>query len=576
MKRSVPHALFLLAFLPFVFAGDGERSPTPAIEVAAERLVELGRADSRVQQHLLHLSREIGPRLTGSTNLQIASSWAVRRFEELGLVARLEEWGTFPVGFDRGPWSGRVVGDEEPLDFITPAWSPGTNGPVRARAVLQPDTAEAVERLGRKLEGVWLVRDDARIDRDLRESIRRAVAQQRIAGVVIPGPESNLLVMGGNHRLEWEKLPTDVRVTVRRDQHTALVERLKAGEVLELEFDIQNRFVKGPVPQYNVVADLVGSEKPNEFVIVQAHLDTWDGAEGTCDNGTGVSTTLEAARLLVEAGLRPKRTIRFVLYSGEEQGLFGSRAYVEEHAAELARTSIVLNHDNGTNFLAGIQATRAMLPAFEQVFAPVQALDPERPFEISVVDGIRPGPSDHAPFVEAGVPAFHWTQSSEGYRHIHHTQHDLFEMAIPEDQQHSALVVAISAYGFASLDELVDRTDMSAPEPRRMGVFLDGNAVQRVIEDSLAAQAGWKEGDVIVAIDGVSVDDRGALQRAIQVGGSKKTVRLRRGEEELDTVIDWSGDPDEARRLELQRRAAAEGREPEEERPRRGRRNQNQ
>jgi carboxypeptidase Q len=568
MKRPSPHARPGLLLLPALFltaaiawpatsrvdgAGSAE-APAAALslEAAAERLVELSRGDNQVQQHLWHLTREIGPRLTGSSNLQIASSWALRRFEELGLEARMEEWGAFPVGFDRGPWSGGVVG-EEPLEFITPAWSPGTRGNVRARAVLQPDTAEAVERMGRKLEGVWLVRDDAGLDRDLRESIRRAVAQHRIAGVVQPGPTSNLLVMGGSHRITWDNLPTDVRITVRHDQHQALVERLRAGEKLELEFDIQNRFVQGPIPQYNVVADLVGSERPNEFVIVQAHLDSWDGAEGTCDNGTGVSTTLEAARLLVESGLRPRRTIRFVLYSGEEQGLFGSRAYVQMHAGEMERTSIVLNHDNGTNPLAGIQATRRMLPAFERVFAPVQGLDPQRPFEIRLVDGIRPGPSDHAPFVEAGVPAFHWIQSAEGYRHIHHTQHDRFEMANAQDQEHSALVIAIAAHGFAALEELVERTDMSAPEPRRMGVFLEGNAVQRVIPDSRAARAGWQPGDVILAVDGVAPGEGSSLQELLQRGGPIKTLRVRRGAEELDTVLDWSDEADEPRRLERQR-----------------------
>ncbi len=534
-----------------------ERGAELGHEAALERLVQLARDDNRVQDHLEYLTRSIGPRLTGSSNLQIATSWALRRFEELGLDARLEEWGSFPVGFDRGPARGRIVSPEEPLEFITQAWSAGTRGPLRARAMLQPDTAEAVERMAKHLEGAWLVRDDAALDRDRRDAVRRAVARYRIAGLVQAGPESNLLVMGGNHRVDWEKLPTDVRVLLRHDQHRALADRLRAGEELELEFDIQNRFVKGPIPQHNVIADLVGSERPHEFVIVQAHLDSWDGAEGACDNGTGVSTTLEAARLLVEAGLRPRRTIRFVLYSGEEQGLFGSNAYVEMHAAELARTSIVLNHDNGTNPLAGIQATRAMLPAFERVFAPVQALDPERPFAIQLVDGIRPGPSDHAPFVRAGVPAFHWVQSREGYSHIHHTQHDLFEAASAADQEHSALVVALAAFGFAALEELVDRTDMTAPEPRRVGVFLEGRTVSRVVEGARAAQAGWRSGDVILSVDGVELGERVTLQRELARGGSRKLFRLQRGDEILETVIDWSDDPDEARRLERIEASAA-------------------
>ncbi len=356
--------------------------------------------------------------------------------------------------------------------------------------------------------------------------------------------------MGGNHRITWDDLPREVRITLLERQHRELVGWLEEGREVELEFDIRNHFIEGPVPQHNVVADLVGSERPDEFVIVQAHLDSWDAAEGACDDGTGVATTIEAARILVSAGLVPRRTIRFVLYGGEEQGLLGSSAYVRDHADELERISIVLNHDNGTNPVAGIEATDAMLADFERVFAPVRALDPERPFEIRRVDGLRPGPSDHAPFVRANVPAFHWIQSPEGYSRIHHTQHDVLEAADPASQEHSAIVIALAAFGFAQAEHLVDRTNLVAPEPRRMGVFLDGLTVRRVIDGSRAAKAGWRAGDEIVAIDGEALESARDLRRLLQRGPSRKTFRLRRGEEEFESELDWSDDPDEPRRLE--------------------------
>ena len=122
---------------------------------------------------------------------------------------------------------------------------------------------------------------------------------------------------------------------------------------------------------YNVIADIPGTEKPDEIVIVGGHIDSWDGATGTTDNGTGVATTLEAARLLMAAGAKPRRTIRFMLWSGEEQGLLGSVAWIKDHAAELDNISAVLVHDGGTNYVSGIQATAAMLPAMKIAFKPV-------------------------------------------------------------------------------------------------------------------------------------------------------------------------------------------------------------
>jgi hypothetical protein len=304
-----------------------------------------------------------------------------------------------------------------------------------------------------------------------------------------------------------------------------------------------------------VVAELRGSEFPQEYVIVQGHIDGWDGAQGACDNGTGVATTLEAARLLSGLGIAPRRTIRFVLYSGEEQGLFGSRGYVRRHEEELERISIVLNHDNGTNFLRGIGPTSAMLADFEEVFAPIQELDPERPFELRVSPGLTPGPSDHAPFIEAGVPAFHWDQSEEGYRRLHHTQHDTLAEVNDADQSHSSRVVALAAWRFAALDHLVDRTRMRQPSPRRMGVYLnqdDGRLVDSVVEGSLAAGAGWQAGDRILAIDDVVVESRGEIQAELQRGGPRKVVRLERAGAELETVLDYSEDPMERERQEWQ------------------------
>jgi hypothetical protein len=539
-------------------------TPTESAAVVDE-LISHAEGDSRVEEHLRTLSFDIGGRLTSSHSLMKAEQWCRDQFASWGLDARLEEWGTFPVGFDRGPWSGGMVAPERvDYEFVTRAWSAGTNGPLRARAVLAPTTEEELASVRDRLPGAWLVRKGAPRRRGRGEenadgaAIAEAIAAAGIAGEVL-GSRGDLLLTSGRHAISWDDLPGDVRITLRRDFHDDLVARLEEGQAVELEFDVRNEFFEGPVPLHNVVADWRGSEKPDEYVIVCGHLDTWDGAQGTVDNGTGVSTTLEAARLLASVGARPKRTIRFLLWSGEEQGLLGSRAYVEQNREIMEKVSAVLNHDGGTNYLSGLTITKQMEPQLRAALAPLFELSEDFPFELRVAEGLPNfGSSDHASFVKAGVPGFFWNQSGRSnYNHMHHTQYDTFETAVPEYQRHSALVAAIAAFQIADLDQLLDRDNMvlpPPPPPRRMGVQLEDVVVSEVIGNGKAAEAGWQAGDKILAIDGVDVSTRGEVVRALQSGGPRKVFALERAGEKIESVLDYSEDPDEARRAERRSR----------------------
>ena len=253
-------------------------------------------------------------------------------------------------------------------------------------------------------------------------SLRKELEDAKAAGIVSPS-SSELLVTAGLHRITWDKLPTLPSVTLLRKQFDELAAWLKEGKTVTLEFDIRNYFKKGPVVLYNVIADIPGSERPDEYVIVGGHIDSWDGATGATDNGTGVATTLEAARILMKAGVKPKRTIRFMLWSGEEQGLLGSAAYVKAHKELTPKISAVIVHDGGTNYLSGIGATEAMVSDFEQVFAPIKELDPKYPFVVRQVPGLSGAYSDHASFLAANVPGFFWRQSGSAcYQRTHHTQ----------------------------------------------------------------------------------------------------------------------------------------------------------
>jgi hypothetical protein len=533
-----------------------------------ERLLDLSARDNRVVETARRIAKEHPKRLTGSRGYDEAAAWAVEQFRSYGLEARLETWGEFPVRFDRGIQQGRIVSPtEKPLEFATMAWTAGTHGPARGRAVMEPRTEAELASLdpGTAFKGAWIVRTETKEGAKFRRTLRDAYDAAGILGVVRPSGKSGLITMGGDHRVDPAALPKSVEIKLAFAEHEELLARLEKGEAIELEFDVDNRFEVGPVPCTNVVADLVGERFPDEFVIVQGHFDAWDGAEGAQDNGTGSATALEAARLIAALGVRPARTIRFVLYSGEEQGLLGSRAYVKAHQAELEKTSIVMTHDAGATFLAGLDSTYAMLADMRAVTAPLADLDARFPFEITEVDGlVNSGDSDHAPFIQAGVPSFFWHQSERDYEHVHHTQHDRFE-AIPQDElAHSARVVAVCAFGFANLDHRLDRTDSKPLERRRLGVQLAADAtLQRVTDDGRAKKAGWLENDRIVSIDGEPVATQKEVLAKVWAGGSVKVFRLARGAETIESTIDWSDEPAEKERAaRAQRRAAFLGNRP--------------
>ncbi|MCP3920855.1 MAG: M20/M25/M40 family metallo-hydrolase [bacterium] len=578
------------------FSADHERT--------VDRIVEIATEDSQVATWLLTLTKAIGPRLTGSPGLDRAYDWSLSTFKNFGLDAQLETYDEWELGFERGPSYGRVIAlesveeepdagsgpddgsdsdasaDEDPDDdesdvdlselvFMTSAWSRGTDGPLRGRAVLTPRSFEELEAASPDLAGAWLVDgprrriEDRAERRRFSDELAAAMEENPSAGRIAVSRTGELLKMGGRPPKSIEDAQKrSLRITLVAEQHKALVARLQDGEQLDLEFDIDNRFVPGPRPLRNVVADLVGTEYPNEYVIVQSHLDSWDLAEGAADNGTGCATTIEAARLLVASGAKPKRTIRFILYSGEEQGLYGSKGYVRDHADELEAISMVLNHDHGTNHLKGILSTEFMRPQLERVFERVMRLDEERPFELIDVDNFpRSGSSDHASFVQAGVPAIHWAQDEDGYFFIHHTQNDTFENTDQAEQRHSSMVIAIAAFGLADLDHLVDRTDLIVPPDRKMGVSLNRTRIASVTPGGFAAEAGWQEGDQILEIDGIEVKSRKQVVDTVQAGGADKLFVMQRGEERLEVRLDWSDDPNEAARTRYRARKEAKAAE---------------
>jgi Zn-dependent M28 family amino/carboxypeptidase len=195
-------------------------------------------------------------------------------------------------------------------------------------------------------------------------------------------------------------------------------------------------------------------------VILGAHLDSWDLGTGVTDNGAGSMVVLEAARVLVSSGLQPRRTIRFILFAGEEQGLLGSRAYAAAHAASADSIQAVLVLDNGTGRIVGqaLQGRSDLADTWRALLAPVAHLDAG-----NVRDAVKTG-TDHLPFAEYGIPSFNFDQDPRGYSHTHHSESDTFDKAVGDDLAQASAVMAVTAYELANLPDVLPRGPKPGPE----------------------------------------------------------------------------------------------------------------
>ncbi len=288
----------------------------------------------------------------------------------------------------------------------------------------------------------------------------------------------------------WDEMPLheyeqDVEVNVIAPDYDYINSRISDGLPFEVEFNLDHTLTAGPIACHNVIAEIPGTVWPDEVVIMSAHLDSWDGpgSQGTIDNGTGTAVMMEAARLLMAAGVRPKRTIRFALWTGEEQGLHGSREYVEDLTdEELEKISAAFVDDGGTNFQGGAPAADFMVPYLAAATAPVNGIFfDQTDYDSAMNDddetndahagymnvNIRPtgdkisthSGSDHASFNREGVPGFFWDEIGRAnYRHAWHTQHDRMDQAIPGYLQQSSTNSAVVAYQLADAPSRLPRS----------------------------------------------------------------------------------------------------------------------
>ncbi|HYL09297.1 MAG TPA: M20/M25/M40 family metallo-hydrolase [Candidatus Acidoferrales bacterium] len=482
-------------------APEGAQAEKPAADPVAEtdaKVLEQVKSDEKeLVGNLEHLADRIGPRLTGSPKLDEASHWTAEMFRKYGLSNVHLEQRTINTAWTRGTARGRITSPtEQALTLASAGWSPNTKGAVRGNVIgIKAEKEEDLAQYKGKLKGAIVVVGPALDFDEPRNPILTPfgemaipIASPRVAGqpfnlamfikmwvaeikffnnegvaaVLFPSDKSyGLLNMFSVSRGGEYKTGAFPLAFVTGESHHLLWRLLDSGPV-QAEVEISNSASKKPVEVYNTVAEIPGSEKPDEVVIIGGHLDSWDLGTGATDNGTGAMAVLEAAHALQQLGVKPKRTIRFVLFTGEEQGLVGSRAYVEAHKAELGKISGVLVHDSGTGrvLTVGIMANYAARETMDRVVYPlakIGLLEPSLRVE---------GGSDHVPFDEAGVPGFWCVQDPADYAQTHHSQADTFDRVRPDDLTEGAQVLAVWAYNVAQLPGLLPRKP-APPAPEK-------------------------------------------------------------------------------------------------------------
>ncbi|MDZ5636224.1 M28 family metallopeptidase [Janthinobacterium sp. GMG1] len=447
---------------------------SPSGDATARRIVALGTSEPRAMDWLDILSNRFGGRMAGSDAYTHAAQWARMQLQQWGVHAVLEEAGRMPVGFNRGPGSGKMLApQEQPLRLATPAYSAGTRGVQQGLAIVGPATVEEAQQRAAQFKGKWVLiggenggggRDGSAIHQP--RAITRVLMAAGALGTLQSGEEP--LYAASAAPATWATLPTLPDIKLAAPQYTDMRQRLARGEAVTLEFDIRNWFYPGPVTYHNVVARIPGTDKPEEIVLIGAHLDSYDGGTGAADNGGGVSTMLEAMRLLALSEAKPRRTIMFVAFGAEEIGRKGSFAFAERHAGELKNIVMMLNRDGRPGAIDGIAIPTAWQPVFGRVERALQDVHPVFGFAASINDVPRDASkamharagSDDAVFSLHGVPTPKFTVLGDfDYARVHHTLLDTYDNVLPFSaaQQYSAIAIALSAYEVANAPEAISR-----------------------------------------------------------------------------------------------------------------------
>ena len=518
MKKQILFVLFFCLTGNFILAQSD----------ATAKIRKEGLDNSKVMELAFQLTDVSGSRLTNSPGFLRAANWAKNELTKMGLAnALLEPWGDFGKGWEQTRcYVAMTAPYYTPIVAIPRAWTGSTSGKkmISSDVVLikAKDSAELVQKYSGKLKDKIVMvyskdtlRPSFTADADRFTDVQlekmansKPDTARRQQGNLSPeqlaarrqqqslqrqmdgfykhekpalvlsmngrGNDGTLFVQNGGSYIKdsasyyaWVMLSSDDYLRVQR-----LVD---AGEQVQIEADVKTKFYDTDIKGYNVVAEIPGTDPilKNEIVMLGGHLDSWQGATGATDNAAGCAVMMEVLRIIKATGLQPKRTIRIALWSGEEQGLLGSRNYVKNHFADPAdmilkpdheKISAYYNLDNGTGKVRGIylQGNKEAGPIFAKWLEPFYDLDAKT----ITIDNT--GGTDHQAFDAIGIPGFQFIQDVLEYdTRTHHTNMDTYDHLVPADLKQAATVIASFVYNTSQLEQKIPRKEL--PKARGSG-----------------------------------------------------------------------------------------------------------
>jgi hypothetical protein len=503
---------------------------------------------SHVMDYAGGLMDGIGPRLTGSPNMAKANAWTRDQLTKMGCVnAHLEDWGEFGMGWQQiNTWVRMVEPDTAIFVAQATPWSPSSNGPVKAEVVSvvindETDLAKYKGKLTGKIVLLGAMREvpstdkpfferydekqlkeleayplenanadtQARIDRYMKRmmltrKILPFLTEEKPAGVIVPSRDAkngggtgiifddNGAAMGRTPYHRDTAVPFPVVVT-QIESYGRVFRLLKHNVPVTIEMNVDTKFTGDHEHGFNTIAEIPGTDPKlkDEVVMVGGHLDSWISGTGATDNGAGSVVAMEVMRILTSLKAKPRRTIRIALWSGEEEGLFGSKGYAKEHFGsfplstapdqvnmpeflrkaggplevkpEQKMISAYFNVDNGTGKIRGIytQNNGAVYDIFKQWMEPLADLD------VTAITNQDTGGTDHLSLDAVGIPGFQFIQDDADYEtRTHHSNMDTYEHLVPGDLKQIATVEAIFVYNAAMRDKMIPRKPFPHPELR--------------------------------------------------------------------------------------------------------------
>ena len=492
--------------------------------------------DSKVMEFASGLMDSIGERLTGSPNMKRANEWTREQLTAMGLSnARLEAWGPFGRGWANQYISVRMTSpDIAPLIVYAKAWTPGTNGVVQGKCIRATiEDKKDFDKYKGKLAGMIVIfGPDAEVktiteapfkrlsDDDLAKmadyqvpgerppfrmadfvkrqqfvkELNQFFAVEKVLAVIdhsrgTAGGGTVFVQSGGSYKVgETTTVP---QLTMASEHWSRIARLLQQKKDVTLELNVTNTFYDDDPMQYDTIAEIPGTDKKDEVVMLGAHLDSWHAGTGATDNGAGTIVMMEAVRILKALDIKPRRTIRIGLWSGEEEGLLGSQGYVEQHFGsrppmddpnmkgmptllrreagpvtvkpEQAKISAYFNVDNGSGKIRGIylQENESVAPIFESWMHPFKDLG------MTTLTMRNTGGTDHLSFDAVGIPGFQFIQDPIEYEsRTHHSNMDVYDRLQPDDLKQISIIVASFVYDAAMRDQMLPRKPIEKPLPK--------------------------------------------------------------------------------------------------------------